>query len=447
MSPRLLTASGVYAVCNVLNRSVTFLLLPILARYLGPEDFGRVAMYTMALGLVSPIVGFSTEGAIGRQYFERIRIDFPNYVTNCLYISLVTSAVIGLAAIVFSPTIGAALALPPGWVWTLVVVAMARYLFNVVLTLWQLQGRVFAYASLALGQTVFAATLSIILVVRLGYGWEGRVSGDIASLVGASVVAVASLGAAGYLKQGMSGAHLAHALKFGGGLIPHVYGSALIGVSDRMFITHMFGVAQTGLYVVGAQVAMVIGVLEHSFNQAWSPWLFERLERNIPAELAGVKTIIRTYNVAIMLVAFGLAFVAPRVVQVVAGRDYAPASQFVFWLALGNAFVGMYKMVANQIFFANQTHLLSLVTLTTALVNPVLNYALITMNGPVGAAQATAGSLFLSYILTARLSELALDRHMQSRSLIDSRKSALPVAVSPSATLGVPDGSERNLPT
>src|SRR2546425_9055146 len=176
-----------------------------------------------------------------------------------------TSAVIGLVAIVFSATIGAALALPPGWVWTLVVVAMARYLFNVVLTLWQLQGRVFAYASLALGQTVFAATLSSILVVRLGYGWEGRVSGDIASLVGASVVAVASLGAAGYVKQGMSGVHLAHALKFGGGLIPHGYGRALIPVTDRMFITHMFRVAQTGLYVVGQQVGLGIGVLRHPF--------------------------------------------------------------------------------------------------------------------------------------------------------------------------------------
>ena len=444
MSLSLLSASGVYAVCNMLTRSVPFLLLPILTRYWGPEDFGRVAMYTVALGLVSPLVGFSTEAAIGRQYFERGRIDFPNYVTNCLYILLMTSAVAGLVMIVFSPTVGAALALPSSWVGTLVVVAMARYLFNVVLTLWQLRNRVFAYASLTLGQVVFAAAISVILVVGLGYGWEGRVGGDIVSLVAASIVALGALVAAGYVKHGMCSTHLVHALKFGGGLIPHVYGGALMAVSDRLFITHMFGVGETGLYVVAAQVAMVVAVLEQSFNQAWYPWLFERLHRNVPAELARMRIIIRVYNVVIVFVALGVAFVAPPVLHVVVGRDYVAASQFVLWLALGNAFVGMYKMVANQIFFANQTQLLSVVTFASGSVNVVLNYVLIKLNGPVGAAQATAASLFLSYLLTARLSKWALDRHMRSRKEIDVREGTSPVAGSPSGTVGVLGRVEDN---
>src|SRR5256884_7619379 len=333
--------------------------------------------------------------------------------------------------IVFSPTIGTVLALPPAWVWTLVVAAMARYLFNVVLTLCQLRGRVFAYTSLALGQTVLAATLSLIMVVGLGYGWEGRVSGDIVSFIACSIVAVALLVAAGYMKNGVSGVHLVHALKFGGGLLPHLYGGALMAVTDRLFITHMFGVGETGLYVVGAQVAMVITVLEHSFNQAWSPWLFERLQRNQAGELAQIKKITRMYNVAIILIAIVLALVAPRVLHLVVGQDYGAASQFVLWLALGNAFVGMYKMVANQIFFANQTQLLSVVTFASGSVNILLNYLLIKLNGPIGAAQATAGSLLLSYLLTARLSKWALDRHMRLRKEIETKDGTSLVAGSP----------------
>jgi O-antigen/teichoic acid export membrane protein len=443
----LLTASSTYAVTNVLTRSVVFLLLPILTRYLGPEDFGRVAMYTIALGLVSPLVGFSTEGAIGRQYFEREQLDFPNYVTNCLYILLVTSAIAAIVLIVFSPTISTVLALPPGWVWTLVVVAIARYLFNVVLNLWQLRGRVLAYAGLVLGQTIFAAALSIILVVWLGYGWEGRVFGDIGSLAAGSIAAIVLLVGAGYLKHGVSGTHLAHALKFGGGLIPHLYGGTLMAITDRIFITNMFGVGETGLYVVGGQIAMIISVLEHSFNQAWSPWLFERLQRNEAGELARIRRITWTYNVVIISIAIALALGAPSVLHLVVGPDYSGASQFVLWLALGNAFVGMYKMVANQIFFANQTQLLSVVTFTSGLVNVVLNYVLIRLNGPVGAAQATAASWFLSYLLTARLSRWAFDRHLRTRRVDDARERRSRVTTSPSDTLGLLNRVENNRPT
>src|SRR2546429_5907390 len=158
--------------------------------------------------------------------------------------------------IVFSPTIGTVLALPPAWVWTLVVAAMARYLFNVVLTLCQLRGRVFAYTSLALGQTVLAATLSLIMVVGLGYGWEGRVSGDIVSFIACSIVAVALLVAAGYMKNGVSGVHLVHALKFGGGLLPHLYGGAPMAGSYCLFIPHLLCHGETGLYASSGHAAL-----------------------------------------------------------------------------------------------------------------------------------------------------------------------------------------------
>jgi O-antigen/teichoic acid export membrane protein len=152
------------------------------------------------------------------------------------------------------------------------------------------------------------------------------------------------------------------------------------------------------------QIGLIIGVLEQSFNQAWAPWLFERLSRKNPDDKQLIARITRWYNVGIITLALAIAAIAPWFLRFFVGRDFAGAGQFVLWLALGNAFSGMYKMVVNQIFYANKTHLLAWVTFVTGVANVGLTYALIRINGAVGAAQGTALALLLSYLMTAQLS-------------------------------------------
>jgi O-antigen/teichoic acid export membrane protein len=170
VSSQLISSSGVYVVSNVLSLSVPFLLLPVMTRYLSPEDFGKVAMFTVAVNLVMPLVGFRADSAIGRQYFERKTIDFANYVTNCFYILLASVTVVGLAAVFFSEQIGSALDLPANWVWTILFVAIARFITSTVLILWQVQNKPKFYAVYFLSQTAVTFGLSLYLIVGLGYG-------------------------------------------------------------------------------------------------------------------------------------------------------------------------------------------------------------------------------------------------------------------------------------
>ena len=207
-----------------------------------------------------------------------------------------------------------------------------------------------------------------------------------------------------WIKHGVNASYIRHALQYGGGLVPHIYGGLLITATDRMFITTLLGVHETGLYAVGAQVGMIIAVLEHSFNLAWTPWLFEKLKRNTPQDRRLIKTITRAYNVTILILAAGLSMLAPWFLNSFVGKEFVGAARFVFWLALANALGGMYKMVANQIFFANKTQILAWITLGAGITNVVFNYVLISLNGSVGAAQATALTYFLYYVATAYFS-------------------------------------------
>jgi Na+-driven multidrug efflux pump len=74
---------------------------------------------------------------------------------------------------------------------------------------------------------------------------------------------------------------------------------------------------------------------------------------------------------------------------------------------VGFLFSGMYYLVTNYIFFAQRTGRLAVVTATTAIINIALTYALITVNGGLGAAQSMAISFAISFVLTWIVSQRA----------------------------------------
>jgi O-antigen/teichoic acid export membrane protein len=67
---------------------------------------------------------------------------------------------------------------------------------------------------------------------------------------------------------------------------------------------------------------------------------------------------------------------------------------------LGQAFSGMYLMVTNYIFYSKKTGLLSLVTISSGLLNVVFLVVLIKLLGITGAAMAFTLAMALRFLLT-----------------------------------------------
>jgi O-antigen/teichoic acid export membrane protein len=385
------------------TRAVPFLLIPVLTRHLTPSEMGVAAMFVLAINLAAPLVGFSTEAAIARRYVDRDALDYPAYIGNCFLILAATAALVGAVSIILREPLGAALAVPPSWIWVAVLAAAARYTINVRLNVWQMQHRPASFAGLSFTQTVAALALSVYLVVALDWGWEGRVVGEVVSLLALAAMASVLLRRDRLVRFSPDAGLLRDAARYGGGLVPHQYGGLLIAAMDRMFITNMVGVEETGLYVVGVQIAMIVGVIEHSFNQAWVPWYFGVMASGDRLREERAKLIARIYKVSLLVFALALSAVAPWFLGFFVGSEYREASQFVIWLALAGAFSGMYKMPAARLYYANRTHWLAGATFATGCANLALNYFLIRRNGAVGAAQATAAAMLTSYLLTSAL--------------------------------------------
>ena len=153
-------------------------------------------------------------------------------------------------------------------------------------------------------------------------------------------------------------------------------------------------------------VGQIIGLLQTSFNQAWVPWVFQKLKVGKKEDKLRMVKITYLYIIGILIAVFFLWLIMP-VIYMFFGKDFQAGMDLVLWVALGFAFNGMYKMVSVYIFYLEKTMIIAFASFGVAIMNVVLNFVFIPEYGPQGAAVATMMSMgtqfFVIWFIASRL--------------------------------------------
>ncbi|WP_134015642.1 lipopolysaccharide biosynthesis protein [Modicisalibacter xianhensis] len=397
---RLLSGAIVYLFSNILNASIPFLLLPVLTRYLEPAEYGQVAMFQLLISVLGAFVGLNTVGAANRKYFDMDSSqDMPQYIGACLQVLFISLLAVFIFLYFFRNLLSEALGITSIWVILAAVASAAIFIVNLRLGQWQVRKKPMKYGILQISLSIFNAVLSLLLVVALSYGPEGRMLGQTFAPLAFSLLAIVLLAKDGLLSFSLRKDLIKDALRFGVPLIPHVGGAFLLFSIDRFFVKKYLGLESVGVYMAAAQLAMAISICFDAFNKAYVPWLFERLKRNQQEEKNHIVKLTYGYFLLALLMA-GVAFLlGPYLVVFIAGEKYAEAGSIIGLLALGQAFRGMYIMVTNYNFYSKSTALISLVTIFSGVVNLLLLIVLIPSVGLLGAAISNAISMLFMFLL------------------------------------------------
>jgi O-antigen/teichoic acid export membrane protein len=397
---KLVRDSAIYVGSGVARNAIPFLLMPVLTRYLSPADVGIVATFEVMLAMGLVFVGLNMHGAIGVNFFKFDRSELMVYIGNVVLISTIASVVTLVLALLAFRVLPLDIPASPLWILLVVMASLAQVLFSISLTLWQVEQRPLPYAAFQILQTALNLGLSVLFVVAYSWGWRGRLVAIVAASIVFGVLSLIVLYRRGCRALDIRADHIKDALRFGVPLVPHSLGNWVLTGIDRLFIASMIGAAATGLYAVGYQIGMIVGLVGTSFNQAWSPFLYLKLTAGDAHSKVRIVQFTYAYIVGIAMFALLLSAVAPWFLGFFVGAEFRGSHAYVFWVSLGYAANGMYLMVAHYVFYAKQTHLLAVVTVLAAALNILLNYVLIRANGPIGAAQASTVSFSVSFVLT-----------------------------------------------
>jgi O-antigen/teichoic acid export membrane protein len=395
---QLLNSISIYTLSAFSNKAIPFFLLPIMTRYLTPADYGIVSLGGVIESIIIPFAGLSVSTAAVRKFFDE-DVEYSKYVGNLVYIWMVSSSVIIFGFFLFSPIISDLTNFPKDWFWALVFNSIFGVVIAFSLVLLQIQNKPIAYGTLQNAKTLVNVTFAILFVVGMGWNWQGRILANVLTTGIFFAIACYLISKIKVIFQ-LEKTYIKHAIRFSLPLIPHVLGSLIILASDRLFLSYMIGLESVGIYSVGYSVGMIIGLLENSFNKAYMPWLFGVMKDC--SELTKIKIVKITYLAFIILsgLALVLSLFAPWFLSFFVGERFSSSSQFVLWIAMGYAFVGMYKMVMKFLVFAEKTIFLSYITLFAVVINLILNYIFISQFGAIGAAQATTLTFLIKFLIT-----------------------------------------------
>lgn len=400
----LIRSAGTYGLFSLINNAIPFFLIPILTRYLSPEDYGYVSIFTIMLSLAIPVTGCNFAGAYSRAYFADDRFNASIYFGTVVLGTLIIGLIITLLVIILQKPIANLFSFPALWLWLVPVAATARCINDTILVHWQVRSKPRQYGLFINTRTIFQTVLSIVFVTIICLNWRGQIYAIVLAPLLFAPIGLIIMKKNSNIVFSIDKIYLKHALFFGVPLIPHTLAGILNSSINRIFISKMVDVAEAGLYTVGFQLAGPILLLAAAFNQAYVPWLFKRLKLKSDSLNIKIVKITYLYFFTILTGAVIYGITAPWLFIFFVGKSFQASYVYIIWISLSFAFTGMYLMIVNYIFYAEKTHYLAMATFSMTIMNIVLNYFFIKINGAVGAAQATTITSFCTFLLVWYLS-------------------------------------------
>lgn len=402
----LLGNTASYAASNLLQRSLTFLLIPLYARFFSRGEFGameQVYQMVMVLTLLSS-VGL-TAGLVRGIYLDKQNEDERDKMLGALVsllLPLVACVVIGLW--VWSEPIAQWLFHGEGsanWIRLSALLFLAMSIQQLPMQLLRTMQDAKRYTLWSIVLFSLIAVGNVYLIVVRRWGLSGMIVGNILGFgVTGVLIGVPLLRK---IRWNAEFRRLSPLFAFGLPMLPALLCRKILEIADRYIIPQYHGMETLGVYVMGAKVANIIDIaLLTPFLFAWQPYFYSHADNPDAPDIFASVTL---YFLMLLCTGFLILYATrDQLLSFLGGGKYSKAGPVVTVLALSAVFNGVQYCISPGIHIRRKLVQEMMVMIAAAVVNLVLNFLLIPSHGGMGAAVATASAYFFYLVVTFALS-------------------------------------------
>lgn len=404
--PKILSNSVIYTGVTILQRCLSFFLLPLYTAYLTPADYGITGVVTSLSALLAIFTTLGVDAA-GSRFYYKYKGE-PQYVRR-LY------GTIGSVIVINSIVFGGIFLLAHKWIIDPLVGNIDFYpyvllgLLNVMVTPLYLlfQGYLqtiqngMKFGINAMLNFLLHVGLTIVFVAVFKMGALGvLLAALITSLVFFIYVIFAFFR---HQRIGIDKGVLKESMNYSLPLIPHTLANWSNGTIDKLLVNGIRSEADAGLYNLGRQYSSVANTLSIAVNNAYVPWFFDKandIEHNLPS-IRKMSEMI-TWAVCFLCMAMGL--LAQDVLNLmISNPAYDGVWKVIPFLICGTIFNTIYFFYINVLFLKN-TGIIFTVTISTIALNVGLNLWLIPIFGFMGCGLAFMFTFFMKSIIAVFIS-------------------------------------------
>jgi len=399
---RLLKNSGLYALVQILQKSIGLILIPIYTGLMVPAEKGISDTVVALVSFLSILFSLSLNAAVIRFYVDykedkkKLKEFWGACITfvalNCIIMS---SVFIIFRRILIEPFAKGIDFFP--FIFLGIISITLNAIYNIFQTTLQAKEESRKYASNNLAYFLVNLSLNLLFVVGFKKGSLGILLAlaitDIIFFIYTVVVFIPTI------SLNIKKCYIVQALKYSLPLLPHSLSGWAVAMIDKLFLANINGLSSPAIYSNGAQFGNIINVLTQAVNQAYVPWFFERMEdkeknQNEIVKMSEILTII--YSV----LAMGMSLFGPEIFKVMVNKKYYSGWTVIPFLSFAFVFNGIYYFFVNPLFFNKKgVKFIAIGTFTGAILNCILNVILIPKFDIIGASIASLFASILSCIL------------------------------------------------
>ena len=369
---------------KVCTQLITFLLLPVYTALLSTEEFGIVDLLNTLVSLCLPIVTFQIEQAVFRKLIDsrNNNEEIKSTITTTFFTILIQSGIYLTIFCIIAPFIH------NDYKFFLATNVIACVFSSVMLQIVRGLGDNKKYAIGSFITASITVLLNVVFIVGFKWGAYGMLSATLIGNLVCTIYIVLAKRIYKYINIKQYNRLLLKKMwKYSFPLIPNAISWWIFNSSDRIIVSSILGVAQTGILSASYKFSSVYITIYNIFNMTWTESAALHIDDKDNSEF--FSNIINTTLKLFTAICFGIIAVMPFIFPIMINKKFGDSYNHIPILMISSLFNVIVGLISVIYIAKKDTKAVAKTSIIAAIINFIVNIGLINFIGLYAASIST----------------------------------------------------------
>lgn len=391
--------SYIYMIGEIIPKIMSLLLLPVMTRFLTPEDYGIIAYVDAIVVFIFVFSVMSLNSYILREYFEsKNKVQQKKLIGNFFIFLIVYNIIsvfifIGLLSLLFS-----VLNLQFDF-YPIMLLALLCNFFEIFSIfpqiLYRIQEKAIKYIYFTVSKTILQIGSIVILLVYFEQGVLSKYYGVLGINILFAIISIFIVRKNAIFSY--NNIQIKQGLKFSMPLVVGALSYLVLDISDRLILEQYVSLNDLGLYSIAYTLGFAVNVIISGSYKAFEPILFKEAKGD---DFLNIFYIIRKqYMFLVFLVGLLVILFSQELLRFMTSESFYESYYLVPFIVLAAITKGIYMLYAVLLMIHKNTKLLSQSVIIGGIVNISINLIFVETYGTIVAAISTFVAFFIMTLI------------------------------------------------
>ena len=315
--------AGIYSIGVLLNRAISFLMLPVYTRFLTPSDYGMIEILEVTVEIVSIVTGMGVLYGLAKFYYQYQEEKDRNELVSTLFILTIfiflSTAVMGI----LTSSYISFLIFDTDEYSFLISIAFVnlflQFLIYIPMAYIRTEQRAGFFVVISSVKLALQLLLNIVLVVYLKMGVLGVLYSTMVSslVIGVWLVLYTFL----RVRFNFSGSKAKELIQFGWPFIFAGMGAFIMTYSDRYFLNYYWDLSNVGVYSLAYRFGFLLMLFP--VTPLMNIWMVQRFELVTKEGYEKIfNQFLSWFSIATLTIALGVSLIVRDVLKIMSSSAF-----------------------------------------------------------------------------------------------------------------------------